>query len=78
MPEIAPRTPAAVMVIDGLVRRVSHRQPAPLASGIDDEEDGLEDIERVMPSQGRTHRWEDEPQHRSLILVEAGMIKHRH
>ena len=47
--QMAPRAPATVKVIYGLVWRISHRQPAPLASGIHYEEDGLKDIERVMP-----------------------------
>ncbi len=49
--KISPGAPAAVVVIDCLVGRIAHRETAPLAAGIDYEEDGLKDIERVMLAQ---------------------------
>ncbi len=46
--KVSPGTPAAVMVIDCLVWRISQRKLAPLAACIDYEENCLKDIERVM------------------------------
>ncbi len=46
--KVSPGAPAAVMVMDGLVWRIAHRETAPPAAGIDNEEDSLRDTGRVM------------------------------
>ena len=67
---VSPAAPAAVMVIDGLLWRVTHWQPVPPATGVYNEKYCLKDVEGVVNPQFLTERRKYFSQQSPLVFAQ--------